>query len=36
MLCLLQNSMGGMMRTELAALRYALTVFQKILERVLQ
>jgi hypothetical protein len=33
---LVQNSIGGMMRTELAAFRYALTVFQIALERALR
>jgi len=36
MLCILQNSIGGMMITEVAALRDALTIFQIVLERVLR
>jgi hypothetical protein len=35
MLCLLKKSIGEMMRTELAALRDSLTVFQIVLERIL-
>jgi hypothetical protein len=35
MLCLLQNSIGEMMRTELEAFRDSLSVFHIVLERVL-